>query len=760
MRTGCMFFLLGVLLLCRLRELPPGYLVFFLPAVVLAGYLFPRLRLAAYFGAGLLVALFHATLSLSQELPSILEGRDLIVEGEIASLPASNARSWRFELLADSVSGLDGFSHDFRGKIRLNWFNRRQALAIGERWKLMVRLKRPSGFSNPGGFDYEGWLFHRGIRATGYVKAHAGNELLRKESGTTLGSLRQYLRDKLLALGKHSELGALLPALVTGDRSEVPSETWQVLRATGTSHLLAISGLHIGLVAGFGFFLCRWLWPFSRYMPAPTAATLASLVVAISYAAMAGFAVPTQRALLMLVIYSGAKLLGKQAEVSWIICLALLFVLLLDPFSSQSPGFWLSFGAVSVILFAMSSRVATSNPWWRWGRVQLVVATGLLPLLASLFNQVPLYGFLANTLAVPWISFTTVPLVLAGSLFLLVNESVASTLLGLALGSLEMLWPFLQGLADLPLGRIDVPSPGVLALVSTIIGAAILLLPGGLASRRIGLFWLLPLAVPSTARLDDGEFRMLVFDVGQGTAAMVITRGHNLLFDTGPRFSSRFDAGSGVIYPYLRRRGLDSVDMLVQSHADIDHIGGLDALDRLVDIKTIKSGVPIGFTRAPVQPCVRGDYWHWDGVEFRILHPGIDTPFQGNNASCVLKISSKFGSVLLSGDIERKAERAILEHQQDKLRSRVLVVPHHGSLTSSTVGFVRAVRPDISIFTTGYRNRFRFPKQDIIRRYEKAGSRVLDTSRHGAIDIALMDDGIVVTTNRQENSRFWSRKAP
>ncbi len=712
-----MFFLLGVLLLCRLRELPPGYIGFFLPLVVLTGYLSSRLRLASYLGAGLLVALVHATASLSNELPSVLEGQDLIIEGEIASLPVLHARSWRFELQVDTAKGVDAISHDFRGKVRLNWFDRRQVLRVGDRWKLMVRLKRPSGFSNPGGFDYEGWLFRRGIQATGYVKTDTGNELLRKQRGITLGTFRQDLRDKLLALGAHSELGALLPALVTGDRSQVSSETWQVLRATGTSHLLAISGLHIGLVAGFGFLLCRWCWPFSRYLPAPIAATLASLLVATGYAAMAGFAVPTQRALLMLVIYSGAKLMGKQAEVSWIICLALFFVLLLDPFSSQSAGFWLSFGAVSVILFAMSSRVATSGPWWRWGRVQLVVATGLLPLLVSWFNQVPLYGFIANTLAVPWVSFTTVPLVLAGSLFVFVNENTASVLLNLALGSLEILWPLLQGIADLPLRRIDSPSPGILPLAVGFFGVGLLLLPGGLAARRIGLFWLLPLAMPSIASPEYGQFRLLVFDVGQGTAAMVMTRQRTLLFDTGPRFSSRFDAGSGVIYPYLRRSGVDSVDMLVQSHADIDHIGGLAALEKLVEIKVVKSSVPIEYAGATLQPCVRGDNWHWDGVDFQILHPGRDTPFQGNNASCVLKISSKFGSVLLSGDIEQKAERALLRHQPGKLRSRVLVVPHHGSLTSSTRGFIRAVRPDISIFTTGYRNRFHFPKQEFGRPY-------------------------------------------
>ena len=411
MRTGCMFFLLGILLLCRFRELPPGYFAYCLPLVVFLGYYFRRLRLCCYFFAGFLTALYHAAHLLTYELPDSVEGEDVTIEGSITSLPERNDRSWRFIFQCETLLDQYGTHHDFKAKIRLSWYNRQDPVNSGERWRLVVRLKRPSGFSNPGGFDYERWLFQQGIRATGYVKKHRQAELLEHASLSDLDSIRQKLRKKILLLLGNSEKAALLPALVVGDRSQVSPLTWQVLRDTGTNHLLAISGLHIGLIAAFAFLLCRWCWPFSTFIPAPVAAAVMSVIFAIIYAAMAGFAVPTQRALLMLCIFMLAKILDRQLDVSWGICLALLCILLIDPFSCLSAGFWLSFGAVSVIVYGMSSRTGVSGPWWRWGRVQFVVAIGLSPLLVICFNQVPLYGFVANTLAVPWVSFTTVPLV-------------------------------------------------------------------------------------------------------------------------------------------------------------------------------------------------------------------------------------------------------------------------------------------------------------------------------------------------------------
>lgn len=758
MRTGCMFFLLGILLLLSLPELPPIEFLYLLPVCLAAGIRFSGLCWLAYFVCGGLWALFHADLLLENQLPKELEGKNIIVEGKIVSLPVKLERGWRFVLKVEELLDETGQRQPFKAKIRLNWYIQDQEVLPGESWRLSVRLKRPNGFMNPGGFDYEGWLFQQGIRATGYVYNRGPRLRTSKSDLDGLNDYRYQLKSKLDKVLKDDEKRGLIPALVIGDRSGIPADTWQVLTSTGTSHLLAISGLHIGLVAGIAYFLFRWLWPLGLILPAPNAAAFAAIAAALVYAALAGFAIPTQRALIMLLVLIIGKLVSRKLETSWIICLALLLVLLLDPFSVLSPGFWLSFGAISVITYGMSARVNITGFWWRWGRVQYLVALGLAPVLVLWFNQVPVWGLLANMIVVPWVSSVTVPLVLLGTIMLCFNDNLASMLLDLALLSIQLAWPILLYLKQLPVSTLSAGFNGVIALPAAIIGVAIMLLPAGVPARWLGGLWFLPLFFPLQDTLKTGELRLTLLDVGQGTAVLVRTSSQAMLYDTGPRFSSRFDAGSAVIIPYIRREAIQSLDLLVQSHGDNDHIGGLAALLENVKIASIISSVPGQIEGRAANFCVRGEKWNWDQVNFEILHPQRNSDLSGNDASCVIKISGKFGSILLTGDIESEAERRILARDGDRLSSTVLLVPHHGSRTSSSRRFIGAVTPELAVFTTAYRNRFGFPKKDIIQRYTDVGSMTLDTAINGAVDVKLVRDGIEVVTSRQSNRRFWNRK--
>lgn len=755
MRTGSVLFLLGILLLCRLEDLPPAWLCACLvpiPVLLLA----TRWRSPAWMISGFLWAALRGGLVLDVGLEPDLEGGTLIADGRITSLPDVESGRVRFEFGIDALADATGRRVSGPEHVRLTWYRDAPRVEPGDEWRLAVRLKRPVGFRNPGGFDYEGWLFQQRIRATGHV---IGGERLRSGAGVfDVDRLRLWLRERILERFPDRRRAALLTALAIGDSAGVAAADWSVLTRTGTSHLLAISGLHIALVAAISFALVRRLWPIMGgaplWLPAPQAGAIAATAGAAVYSALAGFGVPTQRALIMVLAWTVVSGCCRRTGFTFVLAAAMLAVLVYDPFAVLSPGFWLSFGAVAVIGFGMGARTGPADLWRRWGHVHVVVGLGLLPVLVHWFHQLPVLTVPANLVAVPWISALAVPLVLLACLALPLHAQAGNALLDLAQGSVDLLWPFLQILAETRVSTWPSPESGLPTVILALIGAAILVLPRGMPGRWLGLFWMLPLLVPSGQALPEGEFRVTVLDVGQGLAAVVRTREHVLLYDTGPRFGPEFSAGSAVILPYLRHAGIDRIDVLMLSHGDNDHAGGLFDVWEGMAVDGILSGVPDSVP-LPVRACAAGQGWRWDGVEFEVLHPGSADKVRGNDRSCVLRIRNASRAALITGDIESPAETELLSRARDRLAAQVLVAPHHGSRTSSSEPFIAAVDPDVVVFAAGYRNRFGFPKQDIIARYQRHGARILDTARSGAIDIHLHRAGISIRAHRRDHRRFW-----
>jgi len=744
MRTGIVLMALGVVFLAQLPRAPDAVLVCFLPACMLWAWLDASTRPLALFACGILWALLRAQCLLVAVLPESLEGRTLVVDGTVAGLPSADARRLRFDFQI-SEARRDGRPVRFRGRVRLSWYQGAPMMLPGEQWQLAVRLKRPRGLVNPGGMDYERWLFRRAIAATGYVRSTAGNRLTGPDGATGLNGLRQRLSG---AIGAHltgRPMGAIIKALVVGDRSAMTSGQWQILRATGTSHLMAISGLHIGLVAGLAYFLVARLWSVAAtpvlWLAANRAAAVAALLAGLIYAGLAGFTLPTQRALVMLAVIMAAVILRRRMAPSTSLCLALAAVLVLDPFSVLSAGFWLSFGAVAVILLGMTGRVRGVRPtlwqrgWWRWGRVQWLVAVGLLPLTIGWFLEYPLIAPLANLLAVPWAGFVLVPLALVAAALLLPFPAIGSVVLDGSRWAADVLWRFLESLAGLELILQPSRAPPALALAAACVGAVLLIAPRGFPARALGVIWLLPLLLLPVPRPEHGDYWLTLLDVGQGLAAVVRTRSHVVVYDAGPSYAPGFDAGRDVVAPYLRHQGVRRVDALIISHRHDDHAGGAEALLAALPVATVMTNV--GSWRGRAKPCRDGARWHWDGVDFRFLHPQAGNDSHGNDDSCVLEVTGPGGRLLLPGDVEERGEAALVSRAGERLRADVLVVPHHGGRSSSSEAFLDAVRPAMALIPVGYRNRYRFPHAEVLGRLNHRGVEIFDTATHGAITLKI-----------------------
>ncbi len=758
-------FVAGVLLLQFQAGLPALWWILSLPLLFWAWRL-AWLRLLVLGCLGFLWALVHAHGLQAGALDPLLEGEDLLVEGVVASLPEQQGLRTRFRFEVETLRHRDVLRL-VSGTARLSWYREAPQLKVGERWQLLVRLRRPHGFMNPGGFDYEGWLFREGIHATGYVRESPQNRK-RAESGPRhlLQSLRQSLRERIYQAVADRSLAGIIVALVIGERTGLSHEQWALLTRTGTNHLVAISGLHIGIVAGLLFFLFRWLWSRSARLclslPAPQAAAVVALLGALLYAALAGFSVPTQRALIMLAVAMGGILLRRQQRPSHLLAVALLLVVLIDPQSVLLAGFWLSFVAVAVILYGFSGRLSNVGLWQKWGRMQWVVAVGLAPLLLAWGMQVSLFAPLVNVVVVPLFSLLVVPMALLGSLLLLLSEGLGELILWPLAGLLDMLFTALRAVAAQPFsawGRGGVPAWSWLPAV---LGTLLLLAPAGVPGRWLGVLFLLPLLLVRPAPPVAGALWFTLLDVGQGLSAVVQTRHHTLVFDTGARFSDDFDAGSAVVAPFLREQGVSHIDRLILSNADNDHAGGAAKLAEEIPVREILSGEPEEVGWGHARQCTHLEAWEWDGVRFRFLYPAAPDQGRGNNASCVLMVENDAGRILLAADIEREAESWLLNHRSDQLAAEIVQVPHHGSLSSSSPDFVSAVSPDYALLPVGYRNRYRFPQPEVVRRWQGAGAVVLDTATSGAIHYRLHPtDGVIGPERyRADAKRYWHMDKP
>lgn len=752
-------FAAGVVLLHACAAVPaPGVLMVLL-SLAAPLCLWPRLRPLACLAAGFLWAGWQVQALQARHLPAELAGRDLQVQGVVVGLPQRPARgSARFTFHIDHYRHAGGHWRALRLPVQLYWYRRAPALAAGQRWQLEVRLKDPRGFANPGGFDRERHLLVARIRATGYVRARGVNRRLATGACCRVDRWRGRL-SAFVDTHLDGVPAGLVRALAVGDRGGLDGSAWRVLRITGTAHLMAISGLHIGLVAGFVLLLVRRLPGVGRLAggrPLLVIAAPAALLAASFYALAAGFGLPAQRALLMVAVFTVTAVLRRPAGLGRALVLALVVVLLRDPLAVLAPGFWLSFGAVAWIFYATVGRYGRRGRLAALLHLQGVLALGLLPVSLAGFQQWPLLSPLANLVAVPWTGLLAVPLVLLGVVAFPLSTPLAAMLFDAAGAVLALLWALLAWLAAWPAVLWQHALPAVWVLLPVAAGLLLALAPAGVPARAAALGLLAPLLLVAPPRPPAGAVWLSVLDVGQGLAAVVRTRHHVLVYDAGPRFASGFDTGAAVVVPFLRQAGVRRVDRLLVSHSDNDHIGGARSLFEALDTGSILSGTPAAIGWARARACRRGQAWRWDGVRFEILAPWRAR--RGNNASCVLRVTSAAGQrLLLPGDIEAAVERWLVAEEGEALHSEVLVAPHHGSRTSSTQTFVAAVRPDEVIFAAGHDNRFGFPRPEVVARYRALGARVHATGEEGAVQVRLHARGgpPEVVSWRRRQPRHW-----
>jgi competence protein ComEC len=760
-------FLAGILSLNLCSDLPGQLTYVVFAALAAASWLSRRLRYAVICRAltivvfGICWAQLHASHYLARVLPETLAGTDLLVTGRIDDIPVTDANVQRFFVDIDRFED-EQHERPLPKRIKLSWYDG-EPVRAGETWRFNVRLKPPHGFLNPGGFDYEAWLMQNGVHATGYVRNGEVNRKLTSAVAYDSAAMRQHIAERVGTLLGDSAFTGLITALAVGDRSAIEQDQWQVLINSGTNHLMAISGLHIGLAAAFGYWLCRWLVPvrLMHWIPAQHAAMLGALVFALIYAMLAGFAIPTQRAVLMLICTVGALLLRRQSRPHNVLAFALIIVLLWDPASVLSAGFWFSFLAVAAIFYTLAGPWAQSR-WFKWVWLQLVIALSLSPLSLFMFQQTSLVAPLANLIMVPYVSFLVVPLVLIGVLMLPWSTAASGLFFSVAEVLFSYIWPVVQWLAALPYSHWLKAQPGIALTLLALMGVAILLAPGVRLWRAAGVLLLLPAATWQPRVPAAGAYELHVLDVGQGLAIVIRTQAHTLVYDTGARFSSSFDSGRAVLLPFLTNKGVDNIDLLLISHGDGDHIGGAaSVLQAYPQTPVLGQGIE-SLDAAHSAYCAAGQQWVWDQVVFSLLHPDDTDYTLSNNRSCVLKVEGQGGSVLIAGDIEKKVERRLLSRHRQALSADILIAPHHGSSTSSSRGFIHAVSPQIVIFAAGYRNRYKFPTAEVAARYTEFGSSMVMTGHSGAVSIDLHPqrgiDG--VQRYRDSHRKYWRHVSP
>jgi competence protein ComEC len=760
MHSGTIAFMTGIWLVHQLRELPPVdpivYLLGLIPALYMGLHLHGRWRAGSWLMVGALWAACYASLALAQFLPVELERQDLTLKGVVIGLPEIQATRVRFIFRPDPGQAVGG-------KMRLSWYSRGHIPAPeirpGQTWLLNVRLRRPDSFMSPGAYDYAGWLYANGYGATGYVRSDRANRML-GTGNAPVDDLRyrlQQVLDREPPVYLHSDL---IKALLIADRSNVAEKYRQLFLHTGTAHLLAISGLHIGLVAGGVFFLVNlvgsWCGRCQQWFSTGRLASFTSLAAAATYAAMAGMSIPTQRALIMITLFIGAVQLYRITKPSYVLAFTCLLVLAWHPPSILSAGFWLSFTAVAIILYCIADGHRKISGIPGLFRLQIWLLTGLLPLTALFFKQVSLVAPMANLVAVPVTGIVIVPCILLAALFAPLSDSVSVILFRVADFSLDCLLLFLQWCASqmhAHVSLVELPSYVYLLVLA---GMLILLLPRGVPGRWLGMLCLTPFLYWEPARPPVGHLWISLLDVGQGLSIVLQTHRHTLLYDTGDQFSSRFSAAEAVILPYLHQRGIARLDKLIISHGDRDHRGGIGNIIEVMPVTSILSSEPTIQRRYGADPCVAGDQWQWDGVKFHLLHPIAGYSGKDNDRSCVLQVQAGEQRVLLTGDIERRAEYRLIREYGTGLRTDILLAPHHGSNTSSSHRFLAMTRPSLVLLPVGRGNRFNLPANQVLERYQARGHRILSTARDGSIELRLRPGlGILQKTTGRENRHFW-----
>ncbi len=710
---------------------------------------------------GFALAGLHATHALSAQLPPDWQKRDVVVSGRVIELPQHQPRRTAFAFRVDRGSDQP---EPLRGRLlRLSWFDERDGtetgraqVQAGQQWEMTVRLRAPRGLRNPGGFDSEKHAFAGRVTATGYVRKPAEARL--QQPGRGLNAWRGAMSQRIAA-SVAPESARFLSAFALGDTRALDDDDWHVLRATGLSHLVAISGMHVGIVAGF-FALAMagvwWLFPgLGRRVPRPIAAATGGLVGAILYAAVAGFALPTVRTVLMVAVVAGMRVQRRRSTTLEVLALAMIAVLIVDPLSALTAGFWLSFFGVAWLVWCLPE--VGRRPLHDLVSAQGVATVGLLPLTAVLFDQASLAGPLANLVAVPWWTLVVVPLSLVGTALELVHAGWGLWAWNAAAWCFQRSWPLFDAMAASDLALWWLRESRWYALPLALAGAFWLLLPRGLPGRPLAFLLWLPLLWPARDLPEPGEVDIQVLDVGQGTSVLVRTSAHTLLYDMGPSTPDGFDSGERVVIPALRSLGVARVNRAVVSHADNDHSGGFNAIRSRTVIDT--SNAPEDSGIADTLPCVAGEQWEWDGVSFRFMHPPPYFPYLGNDASCVLRVTGKYGTALLLGDVGKVIERDLVRRSrldpESSIKAEVVLVSHHGAANASDPALVEASGAQLAIMSSGHGNRFGHPRAEVTRRWRDAGAATPDTAQDGAIGIRIGKAGIAVETRRAARPRLW-----
>jgi competence protein ComEC len=702
---------------------------------------------------GIMWASVYGQYLLDDRLVDQLEGEDVVVQGYVANFPKPLENRVGFDFIV--TKAIEGVPK----KIRLNWYSPPIAIKAGQVWQMAVRLKKPHARINPGGFDYEAWLFANHIGATGYVRPKPQPQQIDSHFSAHryLVQFRQLISDRLDAVLPGSEQLGIIKALSIGSQELISQQQWEIFRITGVVHLMVISGGHISLVAGLVFLLVRrtWAWLGVLEVSPQTMAAYAAWLAGLLYGAIAGFSLPVQRAELMLTVWLWAIVRQRHTASMQVLLLALLVVVLFDPLALLSAGFWLSFAAVALLLFISANRLGKPSYWYQIGKVHLAMAIGLGPLLILFFQQVSLVAPLANYLAVPLIGVLITPLSLLAVLVAFISPWFASVLLWPVETLLTWLWWLLLQMADWPLASLSGIHAPWYSVLFAVLGVLLLLAPKGMPARYLSLFFILPVFFYPPKIPTAGEVWFTLLDVGQGLATVVQTQHHTLVFDTGAKYAEQADMGESVVLPYLQYQGISQIDTLLISHGDIDHSGGAESLLADMPVTKIYSSVAAWAERPSGNYCRTGQRWQWDGVDFSMLSPDEKGFNSENDNSCVLRISNRQHSFLLTGDIQQTAESHLVERYGNDLASEVLVAPHHGSKTSSSQSFIEQVRPERVLIPAGYRNRFGFPHLSVMQRYEKLQANIFSSANNGAISLKTDGAEMTQTLARQQQRKYW-----
>lgn len=782
MRLFVLVFALGTLFLQHCAELPEPR-VALLGAAALLALRITRITMlrvvlvcAGGFAIGVAYAAWRAEVRLADELARAWEGRDVALAGRIASLPQRFEDGTRFLLDVDEIRTPNAVVPQ---GVALTWYTTGEdpvpRLVPGERWQLVARLKRPRGLANPHTFELEPWALERDIRATGYVRAKPPPQRVAPPVDGwpyTIHRWRDAIRASMQQALGDARLRGVIVALAIGDQDAIPADDWEVFWRTGVGHLMSISGLHITMFAGLAFALAHFTWVrvprLALWIPARKAAVVAGTLAALAYTLMTGYAVPAQRTFMMLAALALCVLADRHGSPSRVLALAALAVLVLDPWAVLSAGSWLSFVAVGAIFYAMGLRTGEPGKLRAALVEQLAVTVVMVPMLLALFQEVSLVSPIANAIAIPVVSLVVVPLAIAGGF------TGTGWLLGAAHGIMQALMAPLERLADLPLAMLESHAPQGWTVAAAVVGCAWLLAPRGVPMRWAGAAWIIPLFAVTPPAPAWGEAWVDVLDVGNGLAIVVRTASHALAYDAGPAWHGEGDTGSRIVVPFLRGEGVARLDGLVVSHADDDHAGGAISLAASREPPWLLSPLPRAH---PLQAmfdtsirCEAGRRWSWDGVEFAVLHPGPEAygaepgrkPRKENDRSCVVRVATAGGSALLTGDAEARSEYEMLRRDAAALRSTAIVVPHHGSRTSSTPEFLDAVAPSAAVFSVGYLNRFHHPHAAVVSRYAELGAALRRTDREGALRVVLpAQPGDTTRVVRLVSRvRYWDERSP